>query len=140
MRSVNLLKLAIDAEILRYKSMAARQGRRAGFGVVALIFGVGFLITLEIAGWQIARMYMPAIYATLCVMGFNFLIAAAFALIAIRSSPSRSEIDALEVRKKAMNALQTSLTFSALVPAAGYLWRRRGNKLNERNLLTLRRR
>jgi hypothetical protein len=56
MRSVNLIKVAIEAEILRYKSMAARDGRRAAFGVVALIFGLGFLITLEIAGWQTIRM------------------------------------------------------------------------------------
>ncbi|WP_428491714.1 hypothetical protein [Rhodopila sp.] len=133
MRSVNLLKLAIDAEILRYKSMAARQGRRAAFGVMALVFGMGVLITLEIAGWQVAGMYLLPIYATLCVLGFNLVVAAVLALIAMRSSPSRTEIDALDVRKKAVQALQTSLTFSALVPTAGYLWRRRGNK---RKLLT----
>jgi arginine exporter protein ArgO len=128
MRSVNLVKVAIEAEVLRYKTMAARQGRRAGFCVAALIFGVGFLITLEIAGWQTARMYILPIYATLCVMGFNFLIAAGFAMVAMRSSPSRSEIDALAVRKRAVQALQTSLTISALIPAAGYLWDRRGRR------------
>ncbi len=79
MRSVNLVKVAIEAEILRYKSMAARQGRRAGFGVAALIFGTGFLVSLEIAGWQVARMYLLPIYATLCVMGFNLLVAVGFA-------------------------------------------------------------
>jgi hypothetical protein len=131
MRSVNLLKLVIEAEILRYKSMAARHGRRAAFGVVALIFGLGFLATLEIAGWQTIRMYILPIYATLCVMGLNFVIAAGFAIVAFRSSPGRSEIDALEVRKKAVLALQTSMTISALVPAAGYLWRQRGNKRSQ---------
>ncbi len=134
MRSVNLIKVAIEAEILRYKSMAARHGRRAAFGVVAFIFGLGFLITLEIAGWQAIRMYIMPIYATLCVTGFNLLIAAGFAMIALRSSPGRAEIDALEVRKKAVQALQTSMTISALVPAAGYLWRRRGNKRNQARL------
>ena len=126
MRSVNLVKVAIEAEILRYKSMAARQGRRAGFGVAALIFGTGFLVSLEIAGWQVARMYLLPIYATLCVMGFNLLVAVGFGVLAMRSSPSRSEIDALDVRKKALQALRTSMTISALIPAAGYLWRRRG--------------
>jgi hypothetical protein len=131
MRSVNLIKVAIEAEILRYKSMAAHHGRRAAFGVVALIFGLGFLISLEIAGWQTIRMYILPIYATLCVMGFNLLVAAGFAIVALRSSPGWAEIDALEVRKKAVQGLQTSLTISALVPAAGYLWRRRGNKRSQ---------
>jgi hypothetical protein len=94
MRSVNLIKVAIEAEILRYKSMAARQGRRARFGVAALIFGLGFLITLEIAGWQVARMYMLPIYATLCLMGLNFVVAAVFGFVAMRSSPGQSETDA----------------------------------------------
>jgi hypothetical protein len=128
MRSVNLAKVAIEAEIVRYKAMAGRQGRRAGFGVAALIFGIGFLITLEIAGWQLARMYILPIYATLCVMGFNFIIAAGFTVIAMRSSPSRSEIDALAVRQRAVQALQNSLMVSALVPAAGYLWDRQGRR------------
>jgi hypothetical protein len=42
MRSANLVQVAIEAEILRYKSMAARQGRRAGFGVAALYLGWAF--------------------------------------------------------------------------------------------------
>jgi len=129
MRSVvNLIRVVIEAEVLRYKSMAARHGRRAAFGVVALIFGLGFLVTLEIAGWQTIRMFILPIYATLCMMGLNLPIAAGFAMVALRSSPSRAEIDSLEVRKKAVQALQTSLTISALVPAAGYFWRRRGDK------------
>jgi hypothetical protein len=124
MRSVNLVKVAIEAEILRYKSMAARQGRRAAFGVAGLIFGIGFLVSLEIVGWQMARMYILPIYATLCMMGFNFLIAAGFAAVAMRSSPGRPEIEALAVRQRAVQGLRTSLTVSALIPAAGYLWER----------------
>src|SRR6478735_3824474 len=39
-RSINLLRLAFDAELLRLRAMMARQGRRAAFAVIALIFGV----------------------------------------------------------------------------------------------------
>jgi ribose/xylose/arabinose/galactoside ABC-type transport system permease subunit len=127
MRSVSLAKVALDAEILRYKSMAARQARRAGFGIVALVFVIGFLVCLEIAGWQVARMYMEAIYATLCMMGVNLVIAVLFVVVAMRSSPSKQERDAVEVRRRAVKGLQTSLAISTLIPLAGTLWKRRSS-------------
>lgn len=127
MRSVNLARAAIEAEILRYKYMAARQGKRVAFGVVALVFAVGFLISLEIALWQIIATYLLPIYATLIVLGINLVIAALFGALALRSSPSQGEIEALDVRNTAVTALQRSLAFSALVPVATGLWRRRGN-------------
>ena len=52
MRSLNLLKLALDAEILRLRAMAARQGRRAAFGTIALVFVICVLILAEATGWQ----------------------------------------------------------------------------------------
>ena len=51
MRSVNLLKLAAEAELLRYRCMAARQGRRAAFGAVALVFVLAVLVLGEVAAW-----------------------------------------------------------------------------------------
>ena len=127
MRSGNLAKAALEAEILRYRYMAARQGKRAAFGVVALVFSLGFLISLEIALWQIIALYILPIYATLIVLGLNLVIAAVFGGLAMRSAPGQGEIDALDVRNTAVTALQRSLAFSALVPVATGLWRRRGN-------------
>lgn len=127
MRSANLAKAALRAEILRYKYMAARQGKRAAFGMVGVVFAIGCLISLEIALWQIAAMYVLPIYATLIVLGINLVIAAVFGILAMRSSPGQGEIDALDVRNTAVTALQRSLAFGALVPVAASLWRRRGN-------------
>jgi hypothetical protein len=115
--------------------MAERHGRRAAFGVVAVIFGLSFLVAVEIAAWQVVRMYILPIYATVCLMGFNLIIAAGFGMVAARSSPSRSEIDALDIRNKAVQALRSSMTLTALVPAAGYFLRRRGNKPGQIKLL-----
>ena len=50
-RSVNLLKLAAEAELLRYRYMAARQGRRAAFGALALVFVLAVLVLSEVAAW-----------------------------------------------------------------------------------------
>jgi hypothetical protein len=50
-RSVNLLKIAAEAEALRYRCMLARQGRRAAFGAVALVFVLAVLGLGEVAAW-----------------------------------------------------------------------------------------
>ena len=42
-RSVNLLKVAFDAEVLRMRAMMARQGRRAAFAFIAVIFALAVL-------------------------------------------------------------------------------------------------
>ena len=64
MRSVNLLKIAAEAEILRYRCMLVRQGRRAAFGASALLFGIIVLVLGEIAGWQALHLRFAPIATT----------------------------------------------------------------------------
>jgi hypothetical protein len=116
-RSINLLKLALDAEILRLRTMLARQGRRAAFGSVALVFALVVLALAEIAGWQGLRLRMEAIPTTLILLGVNLIIAAAFALLAARSVPGHAEQEALRVRQQALDGARGSLVLSAAVPA-----------------------
>ena len=51
--------------------MLARQGRRAAFGAVAAIFVLGVLVLGEVAGWQVLRLYVMPISATLILLGIN---------------------------------------------------------------------
>ena len=74
MRSINLLKVAAEAELLRLRALLARQGRRAAFGAVAVIFMLGVLVLAEVAGWQVLRLYVASISATLILLGINFVI------------------------------------------------------------------
>ena len=78
-RSINLLKLALEAELLRLRAMTARQGRRAVFAVVALIFALVVLALAEAAGWLALRHRFPSIPATLILLGINLVIAASSA-------------------------------------------------------------
>lgn len=121
MRSVNLLKLAFDAEILRLRAMVARQARRAAFGTIALIFALAVLALAEIAGWQGLRLRVAAIPATLILLGIDLIIATIFALLAARSSPGHDEEEALRVRRQALDAARGSLFFNAAIPTAGTL-------------------
>ena len=129
-RSINLLKLALDAEMLRLRAMAARQGRRAAFGSIALIFALAVLALAEIAGWQGLRLRVEAIPTTLILLGSNLVIAAVFGLLAARSSPGHAELEALRVRRQALDAARGSLFITAAVPAATALlgFGRRGGR------------
>jgi cobalamin biosynthesis protein CobD/CbiB len=121
MRSISLLRLALDAEVLRLRYLLQRQGRRAAFGLLAAIFGVGVLVLANVVGWQLLRFYVAPIYATLILLGFNLVIAVAFALLAARSSPSHAEQEALRIRRDALEGAQSSLAFAAALPAIGTL-------------------
>ena len=52
MRSVSLLRLALEAEVLRLRYLLQRQGRRAALGLFAAIFGVSALVLANVVGWQ----------------------------------------------------------------------------------------
>jgi hypothetical protein len=117
-RSINLLKLALDAEILRLRAMAERQARRAAFGSIALVFALAVLALAEVAGWQVLRLYFEAIATTVILLGINLIMAAGFGFLAARSSPGLAEQEALRVRQQALHAARGSLVFTAAVPAA----------------------
>ena len=123
MRSVNLLKFAAEAELLRYRCMAARQGRRAAFGAVALVFVLAVLVLGEVAAWLALCLRFAAIPTTLILLGINLIIAIAFGLLAARSSPSHAEREALQVRQQSLDAARGMLSLAALVPVGNTLLR-----------------
>jgi hypothetical protein len=136
MRPVNMAKIAAEAEVIRLKAMAQRQGMRAAFGAAAVIFALGVLVLLNILIWQLLHLYIQPIYATLILLGINLAIAAAFGVLAMRSTPSQTEQDALEVRQRAIRELQGSLALSALLPVAATLFRSKREAAPKRRWLT----
>ena len=140
MRPVNMAKIAAEAEVIRLKAMAQRQGMWAAFGAAAVIFALGVLVLMNILVWQLLRLYMQPIYATLILLLINLTIAAAFGVLAIWSSPSQTEQDALEVRQRAIHDFEGSLAMSALLPVAGSLARSDRQTGPRRRLFTWRRR
>ncbi len=135
MRSASLLKIAAEAEVLRYRCMAARQGRRAAFGAVALLFVLAVLALGEVAAWLALCLRFAAIETTLILLGINLIIAIPFGLLAARSSPSRAEREALQVRQQSLDAARGALSLAALVPVGNSLlrqWRSNSQSLVRR--------
>jgi hypothetical protein len=114
--------------MVRLRALMARQGRRAAFGVIALIFTLGVLALAEAAGWQVLRLYVAALPATLILLGLNLVIAAIFGFLAAHSSPGHAEQEALRVRRQALEAARGSLAFTAAIPAATALLGLRGRR------------
>jgi hypothetical protein len=129
-RSINLLKLALDAEFLRLRAMLSRQSGRAVFGSIALIFALAVLVLAEVAGWQWLHLWVEPIPATLILLGINLVVAAICGLLAARSSPGHAEEEARRLRQQALDAARGSLLFTAGVPAATMLlgFGRRGGR------------
>ena len=132
MRAVNLAKVAAEAEILRIRHLLKRQGMRAAFGLVAVLFATGVLVLAHVAGWQVLRLYVPPIYTTLILLGVDLVVAAIFGILAARSSPSGAEREALAIRQRALHEARNSLALGALIPLAGTLLRTRRNDVRKR--------
>jgi len=105
--------------------MLMRQGMRAAYGLIAALFAVGVLVLMNVAGWQVLRWYVQPVYATLILLGVNTVIAAIFAVLAARSSPSHAEREALRIRQQAIHEARGSLALTAIVPIAGAVLRAR---------------
>lgn len=121
MRSVNLLKIAAEAEWLRLQALMKRQVLRGVYGTVAALFALAVLTLAEVAAWQGLRLEVTAIAATLILLGINLALAAIFGYLAARSAPGHPEREALRVRREALDAARGSLAFTALVPVATHL-------------------
>src|SRR3569833_711747 len=111
MRAGNLAKIAAEAEVLRIKHMLRRQGVRAAFGFVALVFLLAVLVIGNVAIWQELRMYLSPINATLALLGANLLFAVIFGVLAARSSPGHTEREALAIRQRALGEARSALAW-----------------------------
>ncbi|HVY13874.1 MAG TPA: hypothetical protein VHB27_01505 [Rhodopila sp.] len=112
MRIYRLLQVALQAESLRWRSMASRIVMRIIFACLSLVFLIGVLTFAHLAAWVWLRGAEGFnAYATAGILGgADLAIAVGFLLLASRSSPSRVELEALEVRRRALQSV--SATFS----------------------------
>ena len=114
MRSLRLARIAAEAEGVRLRYSARRTAVRAVLGLVALGFLFGALVFCQIAAWYWLRASWDRPAAALILAGAELVLAAILALLAARSSPGRVELEALAVRRQALEGAAGSLAFSTL--------------------------
>jgi MFS family permease len=113
-RAFRLARIAAEAEGLRLRERMRRTAMRAAFGIVAMGFLAGAVVFAHVAAWFWLRVAWEAQYAALMVAGADLVLAIVLALLAARSTPSRVELEALAVRRRAIDSVGSTLAFSAL--------------------------
>lgn len=118
MRSFRLVRIAAEAELLRLRFLLQRVVSRAILGVIAAVFLLGTLVFAHLALWFWISGRVAEPYAALIMAGGDFLVGLILALLATRSSPSRAERDALEVRRRALDNVGGALAWTTLAVQA----------------------
>src|ERR1700754_3228227 len=102
MRPFRLARIAAEAETLRLRYAARRTMVRAVLALGALGFLFGTVACCHVAAWYWLRQRWDGPEAALILAGVDLALAIVLALIAARSSPSRIEVEALAVRRRAL--------------------------------------
>ncbi|MBV8703195.1 MAG: hypothetical protein JO118_05745 [Acetobacteraceae bacterium] len=104
-----------------------RRVRRIVMQVVMVVLAVPFLLAclafLELAFWSYVATHFQPTEAALVVLGGNLLVVVVLLGMALmRGSEDRVSLEALEVRRRALDSAQRSLTLATLIgPAASFL-------------------
>ena len=117
MRPIRLARIAAEAEGVRLRGMMTRIVTRVIFAVIALFFALGALTFAHVAAWYEIRVALEQSYlATAGILGgADLLVAIILVVLASRSSPSRVEVEALEVRRKAIEGISSALSLTQMV-------------------------
>lgn len=123
MRPIRLAQIAAQAERVRLRRRVRRIVMQIVLAILALPFLLATLGFLEAAFWNyVARHFQPE-EAALLVCGGNLLVAVVLlGLAMMRGSEDRISLEALEIRRRALENVQRSVTLATLAgPIAGFL-------------------
>ena len=114
MRFFQLARVAIEAELLRLRHRARRTVSRVVVGCFAMALSFGVLLFGHVAAWYWLRGYLAGQYVALIFLGVDLLLAVICGVLASSSRPGRLELEALDVRRRALEDAVGSLTVMAM--------------------------
>jgi len=114
MRTLRLARIAAEAEGLRLRHQVQRTVTRAVFGIVALVFLFATLVFAHVALWAWIRLHFERQQTALIIGGGDLVLAIVCAVLAARSSPSQVEVEALEIRRRAISNVGGTLAWSGM--------------------------
>jgi hypothetical protein len=123
MRTTRLARLAAEAEILLIRREISTAMRRAVYGAVAAVFGLGVLVLLHVLGFlalgQFAK-FSPLV-ASAIILGVDLVLAGVFALLASGAMKDPVAAEARLIRDQSLAQIKETLTMAAVLKPAGRL-------------------
>ncbi len=114
-RPVRLLRLAAQAETLRWKRMGRGYALRAGFGAGAALFGLMLLMMLHLAGFAALAKSQGPVTAALILAGVDLVICGLFGWLASRDLEDPIAYEAERVRDDALRQVGDTAARAAMV-------------------------
>ena len=120
MRPFRLMRVAAEAEGVRLRGFVSRIAMRVILGMIALLFVLGVIVFVHLAAWYWLRVGSGQSFlaATGILGGVDLVVAIILGFLATRSTPSRVELEALDVRRKAIQAIGSTLSLSQMIVPA----------------------
>ncbi len=117
MRLVSLLRLAAQAESLRWRRMGRGYAIHAGFGMAAALFALMLLMMLHLAGFAaLSRKQGPEL-AALMLAGGDLVLVALLGWLAAREGHDKVALEAERVRDEALRQVgETTARGAMLIP------------------------
>jgi hypothetical protein len=117
MRPFRLARIAAEAEGVRLRGLVSRVVTRAVLAIIALLFVLGAVVFAHVAAWYWLRINLNQTFlaAAGILGGGDLLVAVVLGFLASRSTPSRVELEALDVRRKALQAIGSTLSLAQLI-------------------------
>lgn len=115
MKTQRLLRIAADAEKLRWQSFGKRILKRAIYGAIAALFGLATLTALHVIGFMALQLLVSPLLASVIILAVDLCVSAVLAAMALRGNPAHGEIEAIAVRQTAMAQLVETLELVPLI-------------------------
>jgi uncharacterized membrane protein len=112
---IRLVRIALEAEALRLSQLARRTVKRIMLAGLAMVLALAALAFAHVAVWAWLRETLAAQWVALIFAGFDLLLAVVFAILASRSAPASVELEALAVRRRALDDAAGALTISTML-------------------------
>jgi hypothetical protein len=117
MRLVSLLRLAAQAESLRWRRMGRGYAIQAGLGAGAAVFGFMLLVMLHIAIYAALALSQGPVIAALIVAAGDLVLAAILGWLAARHAHDPVAVEAERVRDDALRQVgDTTARTAMMVP------------------------